>query len=309
MIRINILGKLSLFLFILSLFLTSTTTIVKAQSEPLKVRVAVYENPPKVYTDVDGKLKGFWPEIVDYLAEKMNWEVEYIHGTFNEGLERLLDNEVDTLVDVGYSVERSRLYDFNKETAFINWAGVYSSEDLNINSISDFAGKRIAVLKGDIHFLGPLGIQALLDSFGIKATFVALDSYADNLQAVSDGTADIAIVNRLFGAFQEDNYNVKRTSVVFNPIELRFAFSKNGVNTARLISEIDSNLVELKGDPDSIYYDAIIRNLENVVRTVEVEGQPSLESTAFHVVLTILVLISIVLVISRRYKITFVKRT
>lgn len=239
----------------------------------------------------------------------MNWEVEYVHGTFNEGLERLLDNEVDTLVDVGYSVERSRLYDFNKETVFINWAGVYSSEDLNINSISDFAGKRIAVLKGDIHFLGPLGIQALLDSFGIKATFVALDSYADNLQAVSDGTADIAIVNRLFGAFQEDNYNVKRTSVVFNPIELRFAFSKNGVNTARLISEIDSNLVELKGDPDSIYYDAIIRNLENVVRTVEVEGQPSLESTAFHVVLTILVLISIVLVISRRYKITFVKRT
>lgn len=239
----------------------------------------------------------------------MNWEVEYVPGTFNEGLERLLNNDVDTLVDVGYSVERSRIYDFNEETVFINWAGVYSSENLNINSIADLEGKRIAVLKGDIHFLGPLGMQALLDSFGFNATFIALDSYADNMQAVSDGEADIAIVNRLFGSFQEENYNVKRTGIVFNPIELKFAFSKNGPNTERLISEIDTNLFELKGDADSIYYDAIIRNLENVVRTVEVEVPQTFAATSLHIVLTLLVLFSVVLVINSRYHITFTRRT
>lgn len=233
------------------------------------VKIGVYDNPPKVYRDTNGEIKGFWADIIDYISIQEGWEVQYVYGTFDEGLKRLESNSIDIMVDVAYSPPRASIYDFTDETAFINWAGVYSRPDLNVEAFKDFEGKKIAVMENDIHFIGPLGIKSLLESFGYDATFVHEATYADCLKAVEKGDADIGIVNRLFGENNEQKYDIKKTSVVFNPIELKFAISKGTEDSEYLKTKIDQDLKILKADPDSIYYKSIIENLEGVVRTVQ----------------------------------------
>ncbi len=240
-------------LFLLSIFSLS----VSAQESPRVVRVGIYDNKPKVYQDQDGTVKGFFADIVNYVAEQENWNVEYVYGTWAEGLSRLENGEIDTMVDVALSEEQREKYDFNNETVLINWATVYTREGFEIQSLQDLEGKDIAVMKGGIHYDGPMGIKVLLESFGINANFIEVDLYADVFELLDKKEADAGVVNRVFGVANEPDYDVIRSNVVFNPIELRFAFTKDDSDNSLLISAFDKQLREMKSDPDSVYYESI----------------------------------------------------
>lgn len=234
------------------------------------VKVGIYDNKPKIYME-DGEVKGFFADIVNEIAKNENWEVEYVYGTWAEGLERLENNEIDIMVDVALSEERKEIYDFNTETVLINWAAIYTKSGVELDSFYDLEGKKVAVMKGGIHYIGPLGIKNIVESFNIpNVEFVDVDIYADVFNLIDKGEVDAGIVNRIFGIYNEQDYNVARSNVVFNPVELRFAFTKGSEKNAQLITAIDSNLGEMKGDYNSVYYEAMKEYLAGSITKVEV---------------------------------------
>ncbi|KXK09370.1 MAG: transporter substrate-binding domain-containing protein [Candidatus Dojkabacteria bacterium] len=271
------------------------------------IRVAIYNNPPKISTDSEGNVKGFWPDILEYIAEKENWNIVYENAGWDEGLEKLRRDQVDIMVDVGYFPERAEIFEFANETAFINWASVYSRPGMLLSSFTDLEGLRIAVMKEDIHSIGPLGIRNLIKNFDIKATFVEFDSYEENLQAIEDNIADVAVVNRLFGTFSEKDYNVSRSSIVFNPVELKFALSKNSDMTPYLKEALDRHMLELKADSNSIYYTSILENLEKIVEPVEVEVEPGWIRPFALISGLILTLGIVYVVVARRYNLVLTR--
>ena len=232
------------------------------------VRVGVYENPPKIYTDSNGKASGFWPEIIRYIAQKENWEIEWVHGTWEENTQRLEANEIDILPDIGWTEERSQQYDFSTETVLASWARVYVPKGSSIETILDLDGKRIAGLNGSLNFDGPEGIKALTEKFDVECTFVGMNSYLDVFDALENREVDGGITNKDFGNLNEDNYNVDRTPIIIQPTSIKFAFTKDADLTPYLINAVDSNISELKADPDSVYYQALDLYLgENSQRT------------------------------------------
>ncbi len=236
------------------------------------VRVGVYDNPPKVKINEDGIVSGFFPRLVEFIAQQEGWTIEYVRGTWTESMERLDRAQIDLMVDVAFTQPRKTLYAFNDETILANWGTVYTRPGLSILSLPELEGLRVAVMSGSTHTIDPGGIVDLATRFGIRCTFVEVDSYADVFQTLSSGEADAGVVNRVFGLTFEADYGVKRTPIVFNPIELRFALPPNGPMTSMLIDRIDDHLVALKGDPDSLYYQALQESLleitgrETVVR-------------------------------------------
>ena len=68
---------------------------------------------------------------------------------------------------------------------------------------------------------------------------------------------DAGVVNRLITLQYEHSYDVLKSSTIFNPIEIRFAFTKN--RHTELILDVDRHLNKLKRSPDSIYFQAIDR--------------------------------------------------
>jgi len=77
-------------------------------------------------------------------------------------------------------------------------------------------------------------------------------------------------VNQIFGITQESKYDVVRTNLVFNPVELRFAFTKGAEKNARLIAAIDDDLRKMKADPNSVYHQSLTRNFLAPAEKVEV---------------------------------------
>jgi PAS domain S-box-containing protein len=248
-------------LMIFLLIIVMVPIASSAQNEEVTIRVGVYDNPPKVYLDENGECKGFFPEIIELVARNESWNIEYVFGEWSTCLDRLESGEIDVMVDVAYSENRANIYDFNNETVFNNWGVVYITPDSTIASLTDLEGKKVAVMNGSIHTEGERGIKALTKGFDINCTFVEVNSYHDVLASIDSRSVDAGVVNRLFGESEKNKFNIERTNIIFNPIELKFAFHKNAAINTVLIEGIDSNLKQMKEDKNSQYYTLIDKYL------------------------------------------------
>jgi ABC-type amino acid transport substrate-binding protein len=216
------------------------------QEEKLKVRVGAYENHPKIYTNENGVLAGIFPDILEDIASREDWELEYVPGTWAQCLERLERNEIDIMVDVAFSEKRSEKYDFSRETIFINWGTIYTRQGLTIESPLDLSGKKVAVMKGSIHTDGEGGIKSLARAFEIDIHFLEVHSYKEVFELLDTGQVDAGVVNRLFGTMSGKDYAVVESLFIFNPRHLKFAFPKNSTRGLQLRERIDHHPQMLK---------------------------------------------------------------
>ena len=236
-------------------------------NDSITLKVGVYENSPKIFTDDEGNASGFWPDIIEYIASEEKWEIEYIYGTWDQCLDRLERDEIDIMPDVAYTEERSTHYDFSNETVYTSWSRVYTRKGIDIQSILDLEGKNVAVLKGSVNVEGPDGIKILISSFGVDCTFLEVGSYIEVFELVESGEADAGVSSKDFGSQHEADFNIIKTGIIFQPSLLYFAFPKDSSLTAYLIERIDFNIRELKEDKDSVYYQSLDKWLG--VKTVE----------------------------------------
>ena len=97
-----------------------------AQADNRVVRVGVYENAPKVFTSESGKPSGIFIDIIEHIAKSEGWNLQYVSGTWVEGLDRLAKGEIDLMPDVAYTAEREKIYSFHKVPVLSSWYQVYA---------------------------------------------------------------------------------------------------------------------------------------------------------------------------------------
>jgi PAS domain S-box-containing protein len=225
------------------------------------VRIGLYENSPKIYTDKSGNVLGFWADITEYIAEKENWEIEWIHGDWEKCLNRLENNEIDIMVDVGLSPARAKRFIFSNETVLLSWSRIYSNKSVSINSILDLEGKKIAGLKGSVNLNGPQGLKDIVERFEVDCTIIEMSDYDKIFSALANEEIDAGITNKDFGKFHENNSKISTTPVIFQPVRLLFAFNKNSKLTSKLVKSIDQNIKSLKVNHKSILYKSMKKYL------------------------------------------------
>lgn len=223
------------------------------------VRVGVYQNPPKVFIDKDGKVGGFFPDIVKEIAARNDWQIEWVIDEWPTLMESLCKGDIDLLVDVAISEERNERFDFNREVVLSNWSVFYSrAGGPRLVSLMDFDRRRIAVLENSIQ-----SIELRRTLYALQAEFemVYRNDFVGLMDAVRDGTADYALMNQLVGYELSRRYpELVENDLVFDPVSLHFAVCT--LKKEQLLHEIDSTLKELKADPESVYHDAMRRWIE-----------------------------------------------
>ena len=242
------------FLYCLLILLISFSTVFPdctSASDAMEVRVAYYENPPKLFHGIQGPPKGIFPEIIEEIAEKENWQIEWVPGTWSEGLARLASGDIDIMPDVAYTPKRSEQFEFSDEPVLINWGTLYTRPGVHVASIPDLAKKRIAVMRGSIHTEGEEGIREQVKKFNVSCEFIEFDTYQEIFQALQNNLADIGVVNRLYGTTSQKLYDVLPTKVAFNARHLKFAFPLDGSQTPYLKKRIDQHLKTAHLQPTS----------------------------------------------------------
>ena len=252
-------------IFLLALALTFLALFPTYSSDPVRLpsvlRIGVYDNPPKIGISPAGKPYGFHIDVLKAILEGSGIKPEYVPGTWEEGLARLASGQIDVMPDVAFSADRAKSFDFNNESALLNWAVVYAATGSSIETIIDLNGKTVAVMRDSIHTTGEHGIVTMAADYGIACKYLYLDSYEDCFKALADRRADAAVVNRLFGLMNESDKGIYRTSIIFNPSQIRYAFRKGSPGNAGLIAFFDQRLKSLREDKNSAYYTAFNRYL------------------------------------------------
>ncbi|MEB3210241.1 MAG: PAS domain S-box protein [Leptolyngbyaceae bacterium] len=238
-------------------------TTTKAQQEspqpesPQVVRVGLYENQPKMFTDENGDPAGFYADILRSIAEQENWAIEYVPCIWQQCLASIESGDLDLMPDVAYSEERDRRFNFNQKPFFVSWSVVYTHAGITVDSILDLDQKRVAVLRGSIQY-DVLAQQS--QEFDIDPQFVEVDDFDTMFQLLANGDVDAGVVNRFFGTQAEPYYpSIKATPILVHPSQL-YAIASDG--NAALLAAVDRHLIAMKADPTSTYYQALERWLE-----------------------------------------------
>ncbi len=219
-----------------------------------RVRVGVYENSPKVGSAESGGAEGIFPDLIEEIARREGWQIEYVPGTWPEGLDRLARGEIDLMPDVAYTQSREALYAFHREPVLSDWFQVYARRGSGIRSLLDLRDKRVAVLERSVQ---QEAFEQALVGFDIKATVVPFPDYGNAFGAVVDGEVDAVIANRFYGVRHARPLKIEDTAIIFSPTRLFFAAPKSG--RGDLLGAIDRVLIQMKGEPDSVYYRSLRR--------------------------------------------------
>lgn len=222
---------------------------VQAHESLRTLRIGVYENKPKIYTNPEGQPSGIFIDILKNIAEKENWKLVFISCGWVECLREVDAGKIDIMPDVAYTKTRDINLDYNKETVLEAWSQIYANKRISIRDISDLKGRRIALLSGSIQ---QKNLSQMMAGFGYKVKFIGADSYEDAFADVAKGDADVVVSNNFFGDSNFRNYGLVRTPIIFNPVSLYFA-TKSGTH-ADILKAIDQDLRELKSEPGSVYY-------------------------------------------------------
>jgi signal transduction histidine kinase/CheY-like chemotaxis protein len=250
------LKKCILWILFLLIFLCISFVSISAEK---KIKVGIYQNKPKVFLDNQGKAQGFFIDILDYIASKEGWQIEYLPATWESNLIKLKQGEIDLLLDIAYSEKRAEYCDINSEIIFSNWAIVYIQENSEIESIIDLRNKKIAAMKGDISYED---FKLNIKNLGIFCTFVEVKEFSEVFELLDKKQVDAGIISRLFGLTHENKYDAQRSTIICCPNNLYFAVPRN--QNKFLIERIDDHLEQLKRDDQSIYYKSQMKWIEGI---------------------------------------------
>ena len=123
-----------------------------AQDAQKVVRVGWYESPFN-RTDEQGRRSGYAYEYQQKIASYTGWKYEYVHKSWPELLEMLMEGKIDLLSDVSYTPERAEriLYStlpMGTEDYYIYIAP--DNDDITLENLASFNGKKAGVNRDSV---------------------------------------------------------------------------------------------------------------------------------------------------------------
>ncbi len=219
------------------------------------LKVGIYQNEPLVFQNTQGgQVQGLTIDVLSYIAEQEDWELEFVPGTWSDCLEWLQQGEIDLQVAIAFSEQRKNKFSYPKQTLITNWGGrLYSHPKSSAESLLDIDGKKVVMLEQDIY---TEVFKSLMEKFDQKFQPVYVESYDDVLMSVQSNEATVGIVNRMYAMQNAHLYDVKTTPpMIFNPIEVRYAAPKK--SDKAVLQALDRHVSELKADKSSVYYQSL----------------------------------------------------
>ena len=220
-----------------------------AQDNGSTIRVGIFQNHPIVFIDDNGVPQGLYIDLLGEIAREEGWDIQFVPGTWTQGLERLRSSEIDLMTSIAYLEEREVYMDFSHENVLTMWGQVYVHQDSDIQDILDLQGGTVAILNGGVN---GINFMDMVSKFDIQCEFRIVGTYAEVAELVASGDVAAGVINNVHGYEQEKQYAIRRSPIIFNPFSLLFAVPEG--KNSHLLETIDSYLAKWKSDPESPYY-------------------------------------------------------
>ena len=240
---------------VLFVLLISQAIGLEAQTT-LPLRVGYYDAKPSCYQDAAGNPSGVFIEVLNALAKREKWTISYEYAPWNTLLDGLRQQENRLVPAIVRSRERESYAVFTQESVMADWGTVFSRSGAGVSSILDLEGRMVGALEDDYWYSGTGSLRDLCTSFGVHPVYRFYADYSSLFSALRRGEVDAAVGSNSLGIVQDLSQPVVATSVVYNPIELRFAAPATPSGRA-LVAEVDRALASVRRQAPEVFSSAL----------------------------------------------------
>ena len=205
--------------------------------------------PPFAIGKSDGQADGFTVELWKKVAAEAGLEYTIRVRPFRQILNEFKAREIDVMINLAQSEKRREFSDFSVPHVVVQGAIFVRKGETRIRSESDFGGKSIIVIDGDL-------AHDYATSKGWKEQLVLVRTAADGLNLLSSGKHDAMLLSKLAG--METLLRLKIPNV--KPLNARAGFAQKfsfavRKGNAELLASINEGLsvVKSSGDYDVLY--------------------------------------------------------
>ena len=197
---------------------------------------------PWTYEDENGNLTGFEVDVSTAVAEKLGVTPEYITGEWDGLLAGVEAGRYDLMCNgVGYTEERAQAYYYSDFYAFNRTALVVRSDNTEITSLEDLAGKTTCNSANSTY-------QLTAEAYG--ATVQDVESLDGTLEMVMAGRVDATLNAEVsINDYLKEKPDANIKIVAYDPeVEQVGMLMPYGEDSASLRSAINEALSELRAD-------------------------------------------------------------
>ena len=207
-------------IFIIIYFIVATNNLYSQKV----VRIGAFNFYPAIFQDKDGEIKGFYVDAFHEIEVKENIQIQYVFGTWDEGLQRIKNDEIDMMVSVAYTAERATYMDYCSTPLITVWGEVYVNRSSEIEGILGLEGKKIAVMRSDEN---GEQLKNLIKKMSINCIFIEKPDFQEVFESIVSTEVDAGVVNNTFGASKSEEYDIRSSGIVFNPFDIHLTVHKN----------------------------------------------------------------------------------
>jgi PAS domain S-box-containing protein len=220
-----------------------------AEDNPNVIRVRLFELPPLHYTDQNGEVVGFFPDLVSEVADQHGWTIEYVPASFADCLANARTGRIDLATTVAYSPDRAEYLTYSTESVMDIWSQAFVQPTSGINTMRDLQGQSIGLMAGDV--VAPY-FHDYAQRLGLQVSAVEYPSHQAVLQAVTDGHVVAGITPQHFGLRFAPDHGLVETSIQFAPFSVFFVTGRS--ENQYLLNAFDAAMQHWRQDADSFYF-------------------------------------------------------
>lgn len=137
------------FLVFIMLFLCHGSIINKEQRKTL-VKIGFYDDYPHFYIDHKANVCGYYKDITERLAKKLNFKIEYVNGKAQDLLKELKNGEIDLVFGINKLPEREEFFDFTNKPINDELKLIYTNTDIKYGDLEALNGMKMGYIEGEL---------------------------------------------------------------------------------------------------------------------------------------------------------------
>ncbi len=211
-------------------------------------KAALPNVPGYMYRNKDGSPGGFLCEMVVYLAQDEEIDIEWVDGTWAECFEMTKSGKVDILPGTQVSEERKLVLDYMEGSLYTMWSELYVRKGVDL-ILGDLNGSKIGLVKNDNN---SIQFYKYIGNYHIKYIPVEYDNHEQAYAGLQKGDVYAVVGPRLLDRSFLTEKGLKSGGFYFNPVACTCSFPKG--KDPDLIAAFDKRLKIYRNDPSSVYY-------------------------------------------------------
>lgn len=183
---------LVIILTFLMVFVFFNISVSKREDNKRTLKIGFYDYYPYFYINKEGKVSGYYNDLVKSLSEKLNFNFEYVNCGISESLKELENREIDLVFGINKTAEREELYEFTSNRIDEERYVIYINKNIKYGNLEALKGMKMGYIEGDT--TNQL-ILKYLKSKNINVELVNISSYKAAESLLIENKVDFIVGN------------------------------------------------------------------------------------------------------------------